>query len=59
MSPFGNGKCVKYDNGTEYTSVEFENILLGNKVKHPFSHTRTVPLTEDGELFLKPIDVFC
>ena len=37
MSPFGNGKCVKYDNGTEYTSVEFENILHGNKVKHPFS----------------------
>ena len=37
ISPYGNVKRLRCDNGTEYTSTEFCNLLIKNKIKQEFS----------------------
>ena len=34
VSPYGNVKRLRTDNGTEYTCAEFQNLLIENKICH-------------------------
>ncbi len=36
-APYGKIKCLRSDNGTEYTCNAFQNLLVKNCVKHEFS----------------------
>ena len=36
-APYGQVKCMRSDNGTEFTCKEFEELLVKNGVKHEFS----------------------
>ena len=37
VAPYGKVKCIRSDNGTEFTSNCFRELLLSNKIKHEFS----------------------
>ena len=37
MAPFGEVKCIRTDNGGEFTSREFKDVLVENRIKHEFS----------------------
>ena len=37
VAPFGTVKCLRSDNGTEFTGEEFESVLRRNCIKHEFS----------------------
>ena len=37
VAPIGSVKCMRADNGTEYTSDKFRNLMLHNKIKLEFS----------------------
>lgn len=37
VAPQGNVKCIRSDNGTEFTNNEFQNLMLNNNIKHEFS----------------------
>lgn len=37
IAPYGNVKCLRTDNGGEFTSSEFEALLIENKIKHQTS----------------------
>ena len=37
MAPYGTVKRLRSDNGTEYTSNEFKNLMVTNKIKHEYS----------------------
>ena len=36
-SPYGTVKRLRSDNGTEFTSGEFQEVIISNKIKHEFS----------------------
>ena len=36
-SPYGRVKCIRTDNGTEFTGKSFKSLLLKNLIKHEFS----------------------
>ena len=36
-APYGKIKCIRSDNGTEFTSHEFESVLIKNQISHQFS----------------------
>ena len=38
-APYGKVKCLRSDNGTEFTSESFENLLL----KHGMKHKKSAP----------------
>ena len=33
-APYGKVKCLRSDNGTEFTSESFQNLLLKHSIKH-------------------------
>ena len=37
VAPYGTVKCIRSDNGTEFTSREFQTLLRKNKIKHETS----------------------
>ena len=37
VSKYGDIKCIRSDNGGEYTSVEFKDLLIANKINHQTS----------------------
>ena len=37
VAPYGDVKTIRSDNGGEYTSAKFEELLITNKIKHEFS----------------------
>lgn len=37
VAPYGEVKCIRSDNGTEYTSEKFRNLLVSNRIKHETS----------------------
>ena len=37
VAPYGNVKCLRSDNGTEFSNNDIQNLLLENKIKHEFS----------------------
>lgn len=41
ISTLPNLKCLRSDNGTEFTPKEFECLLLENKIKHEYSATKS------------------
>ena len=36
-APYGNVKCMRSDQGSEFTEKKFKNLLRINKIKHEFS----------------------
>ena len=56
-APHGKVKCMRSDNGGEFTSVNFEALLRRNRTRHdtspPFHHTRTAQPNGTGEPYLK------
>ena len=36
-APYGSVKCLRTDNGSEFSCKEFESVLLKNRVKHEYS----------------------
>ena len=34
IAPYGNVKCLRTDNGTEFTSEPFQRLLILNRIKH-------------------------
>ena len=36
MAPYGDVKCIRSDNGDEYTCSDFKNLLPKYKIKHEF-----------------------
>lgn len=37
VAPYGNVKCIRSDNGTEFTNNEFRALLRKNKIRHETS----------------------
>ena len=37
VSPYGNVKCIRTDNGTEFTAKCFKDLLVKNAIKHEFT----------------------
>ena len=37
VSPYGNVKCIRSDNGTEFTNSDFRDLMLQNNIKQEFS----------------------
>ncbi|KAJ8335974.1 hypothetical protein SKAU_G00393170 [Synaphobranchus kaupii] len=37
VAPYGTVKCIRSDNGTEFTSKEFQTLLRKNKIRHETS----------------------
>jgi len=37
IAPFGSVKCIRSDQGTEYTSHAFQKLMIENKIRHDFS----------------------
>lgn len=37
VTPYGSVKCVRSDNGTEFTGQEFQSLLTKNNIRHEFS----------------------
>ena len=37
MAPYGSVKCLRKDNGREFTSSEFKTVLINNRIKHEMS----------------------
>ena len=37
VAPYGQVKCVRSDNGTEFTGHEFQTLLRGNRIRHETS----------------------
>lgn len=56
VAPYGDVKCIRSDNGTEYTSREFKTLLRKNKIRHetscPYSpHQNGIAEREGRTLF--------
>lgn len=56
VAPYGNVKCIRSDNGTEFTNNEFRALLRKNKIRHetscPYSpHQNGVAEREGRTLF--------
>ena len=34
IAPYGRVKCLRTDNGGEFTWQEFKNVLIKNRIKH-------------------------
>ena len=34
IAPYGHVKCLRTDNGTEFTSEPFQRLLVLNRIKH-------------------------
>lgn len=34
VAPYGKIKCIRSDNGTEFTSKEFQSLLSKNAIRH-------------------------
>ena len=37
IAPYGNLERLRSDNGTEYTSNEFEKLMITNKIRHEYT----------------------
>ena len=37
VAPYGTVKCIRSDNGTEFTNKEFQELLKKNKIRHETS----------------------
>lgn len=37
VAPYGEVRCIRSDNGTEYTSKEFQTLLIKNEIRHETS----------------------
>ena len=62
-APFGKIRRLTSDTGTEFTSKEFQALMMENKIHHEsqshIPHTKIVPRRETGELYLRWTDVCC
>ena len=62
ISPYGNLKYVRTDQGTEFTSGTFESVLIKNKMNHqkpsPYSPHQNGTIERRGAQFLKWLDGF-
>ncbi|KAL6461078.1 hypothetical protein MHYP_G00310440 [Metynnis hypsauchen] len=52
VAPYGSVKCIRSDNGTEFTSREFKTLLRKNKIRHetscPYSPHQNVIAEREG-----------
>ena len=37
VAPYGKVKCIRSDNGSEFSSNDFENLLMNSHIKHEYS----------------------
>ena len=60
-APYGKIKCIRSDNGTEYTGGKFQALLSKNSIRHetsaPYSPHQNGTARETGELYLRWVDV--
>jgi len=54
-APYGKVKCMRSENGGEFTSVNFEALLRRNRIRHqiplpPIHHTKTAQPSGTGEM---------
>ena len=53
-APFGDVKCIRSDNGTEFTCSAFKTLLRNNRIRHetsvPYSPHQMGLLSDTGEL---------